>query len=85
MLQAAIDGAEVIVPAVWRLEVVNALVVAERRKKVPQPKTAKFVQDLQQFSITVDVDGIEGGGGTRHLAFSTLSRLAAHPSRRLLT
>ena len=34
VLQAVIDGADVIVPAIWRLEVVNALVVAERRKKV---------------------------------------------------
>jgi predicted nucleic acid-binding protein len=54
-----IDGAEVIVPAVWRLEIVNALVVAERRKKITPDKTARFLRDLQQFKITVDVDGID--------------------------
>ena len=32
---------------------------AERRKKVSPAKTAKFVRDLQQFSITVDVDGLD--------------------------
>ena len=47
------------VPAIWRLEVVNALVVAERRKKVPPAKSAKFLQDLQKFTITVDIDGLD--------------------------
>jgi predicted nucleic acid-binding protein len=59
VLQAVIDGAAVIVPAIWRLEVVNALVVAERRKKVAPEKSARFIRDLQQFSITVDVDGLD--------------------------
>ena len=54
-----IDGADVIVPAIWRLEVVNALVVAERRKKVAPEKSARFVWDLQQFSISVDLDGLD--------------------------
>lgn len=51
-------------PAIWRLEVVNALVVAERRKKVTPAKSAKFLQDLQQFTITVDVDGLNHVFGT---------------------
>lgn len=59
VLQAVIDGALVIVPTIWRLEVVNTLLVAERRKKILPEKTAKFVSDLERFSITVDVDGLE--------------------------
>ena len=59
MLQAVIDGATVFVPAVWKLEVVNALVVAERRKKVAPEKSAEFLQDLRRFNITVDVDGLD--------------------------
>jgi predicted nucleic acid-binding protein len=47
------------VPAIWRLEVVNALVVAERRKKVAPAKSVKFLQDLQLFTIEVDVDGLD--------------------------
>ena len=45
VLQALIKGATVFVPAVWSLEVVNALVVAERRKKVAPAKAANFLQD----------------------------------------
>jgi hypothetical protein len=59
VLQAVIGGASVFVPAVWRLEVVNALVVAERRKKIAPAKGDKFVRDLQQFTLTVDVDGLD--------------------------
>ena len=51
-------------PAVWRLEIVNALVVAERRKKVAPAKSAKFLQDLQLFTITVDVGGLDQVFGT---------------------
>ena len=59
ILQALIDGGSVVVPAVWRLEVVNALVVAERRKKVAPAKSDKFLHDLQKFTITVDIEGID--------------------------
>ena len=64
MLQAVIDGAAVVVPAIWKLEVVNALVVAERRKKVAPEKSAAFVRDLQKFTITVDLEGIDQVFGT---------------------
>jgi hypothetical protein len=45
VLQAVIDGAAVVVPAIWKLEVVNTLVVAERRKKVAPEKSAAFIRD----------------------------------------
>jgi predicted nucleic acid-binding protein len=54
-----VDGASVLVPAIWRLEVANALIVAERRKKIGLTKTTKFLEDLQQFYITVDTDGLD--------------------------
>lgn len=54
-----IDGAEAVVPVIWKLEVVNALVVAERRKKIAAEKTAQFIQNLGQFKIKVDLDGLE--------------------------
>ena len=61
-----IEGAEVIVPAVWSLEVVNvnALVVAERRKKITREKTSRFLQDLREFNITVDAVGLDQVFGT---------------------
>lgn len=58
VLQSLIDGLDAFVPAIWQLEVVNSLVVAERRKKIGIEKSAQFVRDLRQFSITVDVDGL---------------------------
>ena len=58
-----IDGAEAIVPAVWRLDVVNALVVAERRKKITPGRTAKFLHNLEQFKITIDLDGLDHAFG----------------------
>ena len=59
VLQAVIDGAAVIVPVIWKLEVVNTLVVAERRKKLAPAKSAVFLRDLQKFTITVDLEGID--------------------------
>jgi len=59
VLQAVIDGAAAIVPAIWKLEVVNTLVVAERRKKVAPAKSAVFLRDLQKFTITVDLEGLD--------------------------
>lgn len=37
----------------------NCLVVAERRQKVTAEKSARFLRDLQQFAITVDLDGLD--------------------------
>jgi len=59
VLQAVIDGAEAVVPVVWRLEVANVLLVAERRKKIAPEKSARFTEDLRQFTITVDIDGLD--------------------------
>jgi predicted nucleic acid-binding protein len=59
VLQAVIDGAAIVVPAIWKLEVVNTLVVAERRKNVTPAKSAVFLRDLQKFTITVDLEGLD--------------------------
>jgi predicted nucleic acid-binding protein len=59
VLQAVIGGAAVVVPAIWKLELVNTLVVAERRKKVTPEKSAVFHRDLQKFTITVDFEGLD--------------------------
>ena len=54
VLQALIEGETAMVPALWRLEVVNSLVVAERRKKIEAHQSELFLRDLQQFTITLD-------------------------------
>jgi len=59
VLGSLIAGTEAIVPAIWKLELANALVVAERRKKIAPEKSARFLRDLQQFAISMDLDGLE--------------------------
>lgn len=58
MLQAAIEGAQVFVPAVWRLEIANALVVAERRGKNPPEDSAEFLNQLRSLTISIDTIGL---------------------------
>ena len=59
VLKSAVAGAVIVVPAIWRLEVVNALLVAERRKKITTAKIAVFLEDLRQLPITVDLKGLD--------------------------
>ena len=47
----ALEGRRVIVPAVWALEITNALLVAERRKRVKQPDVRRFVELLAGLTI----------------------------------
>jgi len=42
-----------IVPAIWTLEVVNTLLVAERRQRLSESKSAQFIQLLRTVSIQV--------------------------------
>lgn len=49
-----LDGDVAVVPAVWPLEVGNALLVAERRKRVSRADAVRFVGILHQLPIDVD-------------------------------
>jgi predicted nucleic acid-binding protein len=55
----AVDGASIVVPAIWRLEIVNAPLVAERRKKIAPTKSAQFLYNLQLLAISVDTEGLD--------------------------
>jgi predicted nucleic acid-binding protein len=50
--------ANAVVPSIWRLEIVNTLVVAERRKKLLPAASAAFLRDLDGLNIEVDADGL---------------------------
>jgi predicted nucleic acid-binding protein len=52
MVLVALEGRPVLVPAVWALEVTNAVVVAERRKRAGQPEVRRFVELLDGLTIT---------------------------------
>jgi predicted nucleic acid-binding protein len=43
-----------LVSAVWPLEVANALLVGERRKRITEAKVAQFLALLESLPITVD-------------------------------
>jgi len=48
---------EAAVPALWRLEVANALLVAERRKRITEAQGARFLDALARLPIRVDDTG----------------------------
>jgi predicted nucleic acid-binding protein len=45
---------DVMVPRLWTLEVANVLFVAERRKRLTQAQTARFITLLRSLPIVVD-------------------------------
>jgi len=47
----ALEGHPVLVPSVWALEITNAVVVAERRKRVSQPEVRRFVELVSGLTI----------------------------------
>ena len=51
---AELDDQTVIVPAIWSIEITNALLVGERRKRIRQPEVRRFVELLQGLTIVED-------------------------------
>ena len=50
----ALKGQTLVVPAVWGLEIANALLTGERRKRLKQPEILRFVALLEGLSILQD-------------------------------
>lgn len=69
-LDVMVDGAELVVPTVWPLEVANALTVLTRRSKLTVGERDTALGWLQQLRVRVDHDGAA-------VAFTVLSALAA--------
>ena len=70
MLDAIADGATVEVPALWSLEVANALMVLVRRRKLADEERQAGLGWLRGLRVRVDHE-------MSALAFSRLSELAA--------
>ena len=49
----ALEDQTIIVPAIWPLEVANALLVGERRKRIRLPEVRRFVELLEGLDIAV--------------------------------
>lgn len=52
------DGAEAWVPALWRLEVVNALLKAKRQGRITADRVESFLRELRDFTIEFDLECI---------------------------
>lgn len=50
----ALKGQVMVVPAVWGLEIANAMLVGERRKRLKHPEILRFVALLKELSILQD-------------------------------
>ena len=54
----ALEGHAVLVPALWSVEITNAVLVAERRKRVKQPEIRRFVELLDALTVIIDSQAI---------------------------
>jgi predicted nucleic acid-binding protein len=62
-------GAEAIVPAMWPLEVANALLIAERRKRLSRPILTALLDRIASFAVTHEpVDAARAFGQVLSLA-----------------
>jgi predicted nucleic acid-binding protein len=50
----ALKGQAIVVPAVWGLEIANAMLTGERRKRLKQPEILRFLALLEGLSIVQD-------------------------------
>jgi predicted nucleic acid-binding protein len=50
-----VRDSEVVVPSVWPLEVANALVVAERRKRLKPAESTRFLSLIRGMEFQVDL------------------------------
>ena len=55
ILDALCEG-EAVVPSIWPLEVANALLMAERRKRLKRAEVENFLSLLQELPIRVEGD-----------------------------
>ena len=73
LLEDAKAGASVHVPSIWHLEIANALLVAVRRKLMTEAHRQAGLALLGRLRLIIDPE-------TSHVAFSTVSDLAARHS-----
>lgn len=66
---AAIDGAEVHVPAIWALEVSNVIARAEAKYGPSEARSSEFIHVLQNMGLRPDAQtGLNALGATLQLA-----------------
>jgi predicted nucleic acid-binding protein len=67
-----LDADMALVPAIWPLEVANALVVAERRERVSRAEALRFLEVLRRLPIDVGaMPSLVAIEGALHIAHET--------------
>lgn len=51
-----LSSSEALVPAIWQLEIANVLLVGERRKRLKEADTARFLELLRELPIATDAE-----------------------------
>jgi len=54
----ALEGRAILVPALWSVEITNAVLMAERRKRVKQPEIRRFVELLDALTVIIDSQSV---------------------------
>ena len=54
----ALEGLAILVPALWSAEITNAVLMAERRKRVKQPEIRRFVELLDGLTVIMDSQSV---------------------------
>ena len=54
----ALEGQAMLVPAVWGLEIANAVLAGERSKRLRQPEIRRFTALLQSLAMVQDVQPV---------------------------
>jgi predicted nucleic acid-binding protein len=50
----AVENQTIVVPAIWAVEIANALLVGERRKRIRQPEVRRFIDLIKGLSVVED-------------------------------
>lgn len=54
LLDLLADGGEAVVPSLWHLEIANAMLAAERRKRITRVASVRFLEHLNALPIVCD-------------------------------
>ncbi|HUX67245.1 MAG TPA: type II toxin-antitoxin system VapC family toxin [Terriglobales bacterium] len=74
---AALAEREALVPAIWPLEIANALAVAERQKRIRQPDVSRYLELLNGLAIQQDALSVSESVGNV-LPLARAYRLSAY-------
>jgi predicted nucleic acid-binding protein len=54
----ALEGHAILIPPLWAVEITNAVLMAERRKRVKQPEIRRFVELLDALTVIMDSQSV---------------------------